>query len=96
MGTSAVLSGTLLFGITGTAEASPAAAPATVSTAVVLTSSTTVMPTTVSPTWDWDNNSRKHRYCHRIWHKSSWFWWGHKRSWKHGWWQNSCRWRWYR
>jgi hypothetical protein len=92
VGASAVLSGTLLFGITGTAEAAPAAtaAPATVSTAVALTSSSTAVPATgiVVADRDWGGRN-KHRRCHRVFHRGSWYWWHHHRSFKRGWW--SCR-----
>lgn len=92
VGASAVLSGALLFGMTGTAEAAPAAttAPATVSTAVALTSSSTAAPTTaivMADRDDWWKNKRKR--CHRVWHRASWYWWHHHRSFKRGYW--GCR-----
>ena len=93
VGVSAVMAGGLLFGISGTAEATPAAtaAPATVSTAVVLTSATTAAPATPIVKGNWDGWNWKHKKrCHRTWHRSSWFWWHNHRSWKRGWW--SCRW----
>lgn len=94
-GASAVLSGTLLIGITGTAEAAPAAqaAPAPVSTAVVLTSTSTVAPATGIVAADWDNwgwRDKHRKRCHRTYHRGSWFWWNHHRNWKRAWW--SCRW----
>jgi hypothetical protein len=93
VGASAVLSGTLLFGFTGTAEAAPAAtaAPAPVSTSVVLTSSSTAAPAAGIVKADRDDWWRKkHKRCHRVWHRASWYWWHHHRSFKRGWW--SCRW----
>jgi hypothetical protein len=92
VGISAVLSGTLMFGISGTAEATPAAqaAPAPVSTSVALTSTSTVVPAagivTANYDWNWRN---KHRRCHRVFHRGSWYWWHHHRSFKRGWY--SCR-----
>lgn len=98
-GVSAVMAGGLMFGISSTAEATPAveAAPATVSAPVVLASVTTTAPATVAPgatlvkanrdnDWNWKHKKR----CKRVWHKASWYWWHHHRSYKRGWW--SCRW----
>jgi hypothetical protein len=97
-GVSAVMAGGLLFGISSTAEATPAAeaAPATVSAPVVLTAATTDLATVapgaaiVKANWDNDWNWKHKKRCKRGWHKDSWFWWHHHRSYKRGW--SSCRW----
>jgi hypothetical protein len=90
-GVSAVMAGGLLFGMTGTAEATPAAtaAPTTVSAPVALVAATSAAPTAASVTANWDQNWKKKKRCHRVWHRASWYWWNHHRSFKRGWW--SCR-----
>ncbi len=80
-GAATVLSGTLLFGAAGTAQAAPATTP------VVPTASTQV----VVPAAAVNTDPTFRRGCHRVWHRPGWHWErGHKR-WHRGYW--TCDWR---
>lgn len=80
-GASVVLSGALLFGAAGTAQAETVAAPAgpAVSTQVVVPAAAA----TTDPTY--------RRWCHRVWHKGGWTWFRGHKHWRPGYW--TCEWR---
>lgn len=76
-----MLSGALLFGAAGTAQAAPASAP------VAPAASTQV----VVPAAAVDTEPTFRRGCRPVWHKPGWRWdRGHK-HWQRGYW--TCEWR---
>jgi hypothetical protein len=90
VGVSAVLSGALMFSLSGTASAAPAAAVPTAQS--VAPASVTLTP------------SDRNRHCRREWHQGSWSWrdggsWDRHHHWQHrrdrhfrpGWWSWNCR-----
>ncbi len=68
---SVVMTGALMFGTAGTAQAATVSTPAATSASAV-----TEAAVAVAPQW-W------HRRCHREWHRG---WWGHRGYWGCRWW----------
>ena len=80
-GAATALSGALLFGAAGIAQAAPANAPATPAA-----STQAVVPAAAT-----DTEPTFRHGCRRVWHRAGWSWErGHKR-WHRGYW--ACEWR---